>query len=112
MGSFGGRRTARPVRRQVAKPRTARRLWDQSGAGWSRLTQLGDDPILNAYLALDDGASGYVTAKGTKNGQERSFDQRTQMAKSRTAPLPSTWGELVAVLVGFVRQRRNDDHDA
>lgn len=72
------------------------------------LENLDDDEVVRAYLAMSEDAFGYITAKGTRDGRPRTFDQRTQMARQQTEPLPATWTELLGVVVGFVRRRRRD----
>jgi len=70
------------------------------------LVNLEDDDVVGAYLAMSENAFGYVTARGVRDGRQTRYDQRSQVARRQTEELPSSWSEVLGVVIGFVRERR------
>lgn len=69
------------------------------------LVDLERDDVVAAYLAMGERAFGYVTATGVRDGRSTRFDQRAKVARRQTRQLPSSWSEVLAVLVDFVKER-------
>ncbi|MCW0215815.1 MAG: hypothetical protein OJJ54_20880 [Pseudonocardia sp.] len=70
------------------------------------LVGLEQDRVVNNYIAMSENAFGYVKADGRRDGHRTRFDQQSAVARRQTEDLPSSWGEVIDVVVGFARERR------
>lgn len=70
------------------------------------LVNLEEDRVVNGFLAMNENGFGYVTADGSRDGHRTRFDQRAKVARRQTDPLPSSWTEVVGMVINYARERR------
>jgi hypothetical protein len=70
------------------------------------LGDLTEDEQVKAFLAMGKNAFGYVVAKGHRGDRNTTFDQRENVAREHTGPLPRRWSDVFHTILGVMRGRR------